>query len=45
MLAIYERNILRKIFGPVCEKGPRLYVGRSEELYALLDVPDIVKYI
>jgi hypothetical protein len=42
MLAIYEGKILRKIFGPVCEKG---YVGRSEELCALLDVPDIVKYI
>lgn len=45
MLAIYEGKILRKFFGPFCEKGSGLYVGRSEKLYALLDVWDIVKYI
>jgi hypothetical protein len=45
MLAIYEGKILRKIFGEVYEKGSGLYVGRSEELCALLYVPDIVKYI
>ena len=45
MLAIYEGKILRKFFGPFCEKGSGLYVGRSEKLYALLAVSDIVKYI
>ena len=45
MLVIYEEKILRKIFGQVCEKSSELYIGRSEELYAFLDVRGIVKYI
>jgi len=44
-VAKFERKILRRIFGPVCENYLCWRLKYNEELYELLDGLDIVKYI
>jgi hypothetical protein len=44
-LAIFERKILRRIFAPVYETDLGWRLRHNKELYELLDVSDIVKYI
>lgn len=44
-VAIFERKILRRIFGPVCENYLCWRLMYNEECYELLDGLDIVKYI
>jgi hypothetical protein len=44
-LAIIDRKLLRRIFGPVYENNLGLRLTHNEELFELLDGPDIVRYI
>jgi hypothetical protein len=44
-LAILERVILRRIFGPFLETDLRYRLSHNKELQELLDLPDTVKYI
>jgi hypothetical protein len=44
-LQIFERKILRRIFGPVYENGLGWKVGHNEQLRELADAPDIAKYV
>jgi len=44
-VAIYERKIPRRIFGPVCENYLCWRLRYNEELCELFDGLDIVKYI
>ena len=43
-LAAFERKILRRIYGPVCEMG-RWRIRYNSELYKIFNEPDIVKEI
>jgi hypothetical protein len=44
-LVIFERKILRIIFGPIYENYFEWKLRYNEELYELLDGPDTVRYI
>jgi hypothetical protein len=44
-VAIFERKILRRIFGPVCENYLCWRLRYNKELYKLLDGLDVMKYI
>jgi len=44
-LAVFERKTHRIIIGPVCENDLGWRLRHNEELYELLDGPDMVKYI
>jgi hypothetical protein len=44
-LAILEKKILRRIYGPVYESDIGWKVRHNEELFELLDGTDIAKYI
>jgi hypothetical protein len=44
-VAIFERKILRRIFGPVCENYLCWRLRYNKELHKLLDGLDIIKYI
>jgi hypothetical protein len=44
-LAIFERKILRRFLGPVFEDDLGWRLRHNKELYALLDGPDVVKFI
>jgi hypothetical protein len=43
-LRIFERRILRKIYGPTCENGV-WRIKYNDELYGLYKDPDIVRVI
>ena len=42
--SIFERNILRRIFGPIYENDSEWTIRYNEELNELLGGPDIVRY-
>jgi len=42
-LSIFERKILRRIYGPVIDKG-EWRIRTNQELYQLYDEKDIVKF-
>ena len=44
-LVIFERIVLRRIFGPVSETDLGWRRSHNKGIYELLDVPDTVKYI
>jgi hypothetical protein len=44
-LAIFERKVVRRIFGPVYENDLACRLRHNEELYELLEGPGIVKSI
>jgi hypothetical protein len=43
-LGVFEREILRRIYGPICE-GATWRSRYNEELYCLYDETDLVKSI
>jgi hypothetical protein len=43
-LKVFEKNILRKIYGPINDKG-EWRIRYNYELYKLFDEPDIIKVI
>jgi hypothetical protein len=44
LLGVFERKILRRIYGPICEEAT-WRSGYNEELYRLYDETDLVKTI
>ena len=44
VLGVFERKILRKIYGPLCDRGKRL-IRWNQELYDIYDHIDVVKRI
>ena len=43
-LQVFERRILRKIFGPICDNG-KWRIRYNSELYSIYKDPDIIKTI
>ena len=43
-LQVFERRILRKIFGPICDNG-KWRIHYNSELYFIYTEPDIIKTI
>ena len=43
-LHVFERRILRKIFGPICDNG-KWRIRYNSELYSIYTEPDIIKTI
>jgi hypothetical protein len=43
-IVIFERKVLRKIYGPTCENG-RWRIRYNNELYQLFGEPDIIREI
>ena len=43
-LQVFERRILRKIFGPICDNG-KWHILYNSELYSIYTDPDIIKTI
>jgi hypothetical protein len=43
-LQVFERRILRKIFGPICDNG-KWRICYNSELYSIYTDPDIIKTI
>ena len=43
-LLVFERRILRKIFGPICDNG-KWRIHYNSELYSIYTDPDIIKTI
>jgi hypothetical protein len=43
-IAIFERKVLRKIYGPTCDNG-RCRIRYNNELYKLFGEPDIIRDI
>jgi hypothetical protein len=43
-IAIFERRVLRKVYGPTCDNG-RWRIRYNNELYLLFGEPDIIREI
>ena len=43
-LQVFERRIIRKIFGPICDNG-KWRIRYNSELYSIYTDPDIIKTI
>jgi hypothetical protein len=43
-IAIFERNVVRKIYGPTCDNG-KWRIRYNNELYQLFGEPDIIREI
>ena len=43
-MKVFERRILRKIFGPICDNG-KWRIRYNSELYSIYSEPDIIKTI